>query len=819
MRCFIFGFVLGCYWGHQQAALYSVWAYLCTASMLGLLLYCRLQLLAIIQSAFIQCIVYFFAGVLLGLIWTNAYAAYVLKDALPHADEKKDITVIGVVDDLPAEDANRTQFTLQVESAHDQQKAIYPFPKRIQLAWYQKHRFAKKVNKHPPVLPGQRWQLTVRLKRPHGLVNPYKKDTEIHYIEKHIQASGYVVTDTFQLLTLFVFSVGHYIHHLRFLLKEKLHRQLSNSTYAGMMTALIIGDQSGITQDTWAIFRQTGISHLVAISGMHVMLVAGFLSKVIEWLWRKSFYTSLALPLILPAPKVRMISAVVIAAVYVVMAGLGIPAQRAFLMLFITAWGVLSGRAIPASILLSLALFVVLLFDPWALYSAGCWLSFMAVAILFYTRHANTSVKAKTRQLSDVNLIKKVKHYLMMWLCRVRQLCATQYVLLLGLFPVSIVVFGQYSMVSPVTNALAIPVVTLGVVPLLLLGCLLPDSLASVVWYGGHAILVWLMDCMIQCASWSWSMFYFVVPDHVTTAVALLGMVILFLPHGYPYRYMGWLGFFPFVFYPTLSPAQGDVWLTALDVGQGMALLIETAEHRLLYDTGGKLGDDSDAGKAVILPYLMARGINTLDTLLISHQDTDHSGGAKSILKEISVNHLLSSLPIKHDIHPLVPVSERCEAGQRWVWDSVQFEIFHPVPDDYAQHKIKPNALSCVLSVRAHGRQILLTGDIGKKQEKSIMQRFSPQHLRAWGLIAPHHGSNTSSSEQFLRAVNPAWTLFQMGYLNQFRHPHHLVLKRYQDLHIMLFRSDEHGAIQVKISADKADVNGVKKQSPHYWYQ
>lgn len=820
MRCFILGFVLGCYWVHQQATLYTVWAYLAAACALLLMICLNRKIQSVMHdAAFVQGALYVLMGILLALLWVNAYASYLLKDTLPRTCEKKEITVVGVVDDLPAISPNRTQLVLSVESAQYQGKSIPSFPKRIQLSWYRQHRFSKVIHHHAAVLPGQRWQFTVRLKRPHGLVNPYKRDSEITYLEKHIQATGYVIGDRNQLLTPFVFSVKRYIHHLRFLLRDRLHQQLSVLPYSGIMVALLTGDQSEIQPDTWEIFRQTGISHLVAISGMHVMLVAGFLSKIFAWLWRKSFYTSLALPLILPESKVRMIAAVVIAAGYVLMAGLGIPAQRAFLMLFITAWGMLSARSVSASLLLSIALFVVLLFDPWALYSAGCWLSFMAVSILFYSTYAarcHNSLGLREERPKNAG---RIKRCLVKGWQQCRQFCATQYVLLLGLFPVSVVVFGQYSIVSPITNALAIPVVTLTVVPLLLLGCVLPDGLAHYVWYTGHTILHWLMDCMVQCASWSWSMSYFAVPNRITTGFAMLGIAILLLPKDYPYRHIGWFGFLPFLFYPAQHPVPGDVWLTALDVGQGMAILVETAEHRLLYDTGGKLGDESDLGKTVILPYLMARGINKLDTLLISHQDTDHSGGARSILKEIPVQLLLSSLPEGHHIHALTSVSRRCEAGQRWVWDGVQFEVLHPLAVDYQNPRHKPNAMSCVLSVKAHNKQILLAGDIGKKQEKALIKRLPASQLKSWGLIAPHHGSNTSSSEPFLRIVDPQWSIFQMGYLNQFHHPHPLVFKRYQALKIIPFRSDEQGAVHISISEKRATIEGQKTKYPHYWYQ
>lgn len=815
MRIFILGFVLGCYFTHQQAALFSWYCYFFAISLIGGLVFLR-RFCCHAQHDYLQLIIHVVIGVLIGMVWTNCYAHYVLQHPLPVALEQKRITVSGTISGLPNADQQRTQFVLHVETASIEGKALSDFPDNIQLSWYSQHRFSHQVLSHQAVLPGQRWLLTVKLKRPHGLVNPFKKPSEIHWLENHIQATGYVVPEKgYQLLSDFVYSVGHVVHRFRYLIKERIHRLLADKPYWGIIVALIIGDQSAIAQGTWQIFRQTGISHLVAISGLHITLVAGFLSKLVELGWRYGFGTKLALSLLMPAQKVRCIAALVIAGIYVVVAGLGIPAQRAFFMLLVMTWATLSARSVPVSYVLSIALLIVMMIDPWSLYSAGCWLSFMAVVFLFYSRYITLDTINHKETEEQIHWLRYVR---LLWQ-RLYRFCTTQYVLLLGLLPISVVVFGQYSLISPIANAVAVPIVTLSVVPLLLMGCLLPDVLASWLLYLSHCCLSWLMSLMTMLASCSWSMLYFVIPHPFFTFMAIAGTVILFLPQGYPYRSVGWLGVLPFLFYPTQQPEEGDAWLTALDVGQGMAVLIETAHHRLLYDTGGKLGEESDIGQSVILPYLRARGVNHLDTLLISHQDTDHSGGAKSILSAIPVDVLLSSLPTHHSIIPFAKHSIRCVAGQHWEWDGVQFEVLHPTSVDYEIPMVKPNAISCVLSVVAHHRQILLTGDIGIKQEKAIVRRYSEEHLHSWGIIAPHHGSKTSSSLVFLQTVQPAWAIFQMGYLNQFHHPHPKVMERYQALHIAPYRSDTSGAIEIKLMHDKATITALKQQSPHYWYQ
>jgi competence protein ComEC len=260
-----------------------------------------------------------------------------------------------------------------------------------------------------------------------------------------------------------------------------------------------------------------------------------------------------------------------------------------------------------------------------------------------------------------------------------------------------------------------------------------------------------------------------------------------------------------------LRPPAGQFELLAADVGQGNALIVRTAGHTLVYDAGPRFSRESDAGHRVLVPLLRAFG-ERVDTLVLSHRDSDHIGGAAAVLAMQPQAALLSSIEAGHELQALRP-STRCAAGQRWLWDGVSFEVLHPAPADY-QLPHKSNAMSCVLRISNGSNSALLAGDIELAQEQRLVAAGAT--LKADVLLVPHHGSKTSSSADFLDAVQPALALVQAGYRNRFGHPAPAVLARYRERGIVLLASPACGAA-AWASQRPAELGCQRQAAPRYW--
>ncbi len=642
------------------------------------------------------------AGLLAGFFWAALSAHLALRHELDPASEGRDITVIGTIDSLPYQFEQGARFNFKVEHS----VGDFAAPPRVALAWY---------GDAVDVQPGQRWQLAVRLQRPHGNANPFGFDYEAWLLEQGLRATGYVRTEgrRNRKIDEFVLTASNLVERSRALLRTRIADALPGKEYKGVIVALVIGDQRGIDQSDWALFNRTGIGHLVSISGLHITMVAGLFALIAASLWRRSFFTHTQLPLLLPAQKVAALVGVVVALAYVLLAGFGIPAQRTLYMIAVVACALWSGRITGVSHVLCAALGVVVLLDPWAMLWPGFWLSFGAVAVILFATAG--------RQLAPV------------WLA-----LRTQYVVTIGLVPLSLVLFGQVSLVGPVANALAIPLISFVVTPLSLIGSMLPQPLTGWVLGAAH----WCVDMLAVFLGWignaSLSVWGAPVPPAWAFVFAMAGTLWALAPRGWPRRWIGLLAWAPLLAAKPSYPQPGHLMVTTFDVGQGTALLIETSAHRLLYDTGPAYTPESNGGNRVIAPYLRARGIGSLDAMVISHADADHAGGALAMLAAVGVDWTLSSLPLDHAIIAASRRHTRCQAGQAWRWDGVQFEVLHPAPDDYADAALKPNALSCVLKVSIGGRAILMAGDIEAAQEAALIGRAG-SGLAADVLLAPHH--------------------------------------------------------------------------------
>jgi len=778
MRSLILGFVAGAAFLQTRAALPAGWHIgACLLAAVALLLAVRGPLRATL------------AGALAGFAWAAFIAQLALAPELAKADEGRDIDVVGTVAKLPHDFGQGVRFQFRVENVLTDAAQV---PPTLALSWY------RAEGDRLQLRPGERWRLTLRLQRPHGNANPHGFDYEAWLLGQGIRATGYVrAASSNRRLDDFVVTPGHLVERSRDVLRTRIQQALGDEPYAGVIVALVVGDQRGIEQPDWDVFNRTGVSHLVAISGLHITMVAGLAALALSWLWRRSFFTGAQLPLLLPAQKVAALGGALAALLYVLLAGFGVPAQRTLYMLAVVAAALWLGRLTSVSHILCLALGLVVLIDPWAVLWPGFWLSFGAVGVILYAGLGRSSTASG-------------------WRATLALAARTQYAVTLGLVPLTLLLFSQVSLVGPLANAVAIPVVSFVVTPLALVGSLLPAPLAAPVLWCAHLALEWLALALGWLAALPLAVWSAPAPPPPLFALALLGTAWMLAPRGWPQRWTGAAAWLPLFLLQPASPAPGRFTVTAFDVGQGMALLVETARHRLLYDAGPQYAPGQDAGSRVILPYLRARGIRRLDTLVVSHSDLDHVGGALTLLDALAIDNVKSSLGPGHRVVAAATAHRQCVAGQRWEWDGVVFEMLQPTAASYEDSGLKANARSCTLRISAQGRAILLAADIEAAQEAALVAS-APDLLRADVLLAPHHGSGTSSTPAFLAAVKPSIGVFQVGHRNRYRHPKREVYERYGELAIERLRTDASGAITFEFGTGIA-TGEYRRDHSRYWY-
>jgi competence protein ComEC len=723
------------------------------------------------------------AAFVVGFCWALAMAQVKLADRLAPELEGRDIEVVGIVASLPAIGERSLRFEFEPESVLEPADAR--LPEKILLSWYRSPNYEDQPAVAPePVHPGERWRFTVRLRRPHGNLNPHGFDYEAWLLERGVGATGYVRSSrkAFPEKLGERNSFSDRIEQIRESVRDRFKRVLGETPASGILAALAVGDQRSITAEEWRLFNRTGVTHLMSISGLHVTMISGLFAWLAGWLWRRSPF----LVLRLPARKAAAVAAIAGALGYALIAGFAVPAQRTFWMVSVVAFALWSGRIASPARTLALALAVVLGFDPWAVLAAGFWLSFGAVALIFFVSNEKDSLEKQ-------------------WL-------RVQWAITIGLAPAALFLFAQVSIVGPLANAVAIPAVSAVVTPLALAAAVLP-------WDGPLELAAWLMQWLLQFLEWCASLPAAIWQQHApplwSVLLALAGVLWLLAPRGAPWRATGLALMLPAVALPPPAPAPGEAWITTLDVGQGLAVLVRTANRALLYDAGPAFGTEADSGERIIAPYLRAEGIERLDAMIITHNDTDHSGGAASVVDNFEVDAVLSSLPAGHPLLGSVPGARRCAAGQGWNWDGVRFELLHPASAE-ARAK-KSNDLSCVLKVSAGGRSMLLTGDIELPAEADLLERV-PGSLPSDVLLVPHHGSRTSSSAAFLAAVSPSVAVVPVGYRNRFGHPKAEVLGRYSDMNIRIFRTDRDGAVTVSLSKEGFGIKGERRQRRRYWH-
>ena len=776
MRMFVIFFALGVASLQQQADLpetYCLWLGLA----LGLL---AMGWRRLTQSPRIIYLALSLSGLALGFVWAAAMAHTRMADALPLANEGIEISMTGVVASLPQTMERGLRFEFDVEAS------TVPVPSHISLTW----------NRNPHVelaspRAGERWRCTVRLKRPHGNVNANGMDFEAWLLERDIRATGSVrLSDphTLERLDELVWRPGYLVERVRQNIRDRFLAALPDAPYGGILVALAIGDQQAIAPDLWQVFSRTGITHLMSISGSHITMLAALAYFLSAWLWRRSS----VLPLYVPVQHAAAIGGLAAAFAYCLLAGFAVPAQRTLYMLAVVALANLARREMAPSRVLALALLVVLLYDPWAVLAAGFWLSFGAVALLLLVGSG-----ARERM-----------HWFKEW-------GRAQWAVTLGMLPALLALFQQFSLVSPLANAIAIPLVGIVITPLAVAATIPVLSMLLPLANWLTELLMWVMQFLAHLPIATWQQ---AAPPMVLVIAALLGGAWALLPYGFPARWLGILAFIPLLSFSPQRPDTNAVSVTVLDVGQGLAVHVQTARHDLLFDAGPAFSADADSGNRIIVPYLRSIGVRHLDMLIISHADRDHSGGAESVLAMVPVAQIKSSLPFEHPLSAQPIKQTDCVAGEAWEWDSVRFEVLHPDVALIAERvNHVTNDLACVLKISAAGKHLLITSDIEAVGELALVARRD-KSLVADVLVVPHHGSRTSSTPEFIAAVGAREAIFPVGYRNSFGHPRADVVARYFATGANLHRTDKDGAVQVSLSNDSVKLVHQRDIARRYWH-
>ena len=703
-----------------------------------------------------------------------------LADALPTALEGQDLRVTGVIASLPQRSAAGLRFRFEVEAAQWRGQPVR-LPGLLSIGWYQgMHEDAALSQPQSELRAGQRWRFTLRLRQPHGTLNPHGYDYELLLFEQGVRATG-TVRDV-PPPELLERAAGHPIERLRQRVRDAIEASVPDRRAAGVLAALAVGDQGAIERDDWDLYRNTGIAHLVSISGLHITMFAWLAGLVVAALWRRSARATLWLP----APLAARWGGLACAAAYALFSGWGVPSQRTIWMLGVVTLTQTLGLRWPWPLVLLLAAGVVTAIDPWALLQAGFWLSFVAVGLLMASSTSNAQAPATPAGAAvvgapgDARANARVDAPPRAWRGWPRRLWAavradlrTQVIATVGLTPLTLVFFQQVSIVGFAANLIAIPLITLVITPLALLGVAVVP-----LWAAGAWVVRLLDGALGWLAALPGAVWLVPVAPAWAQLAGLVGAVLLVLPLPWRARALALPLLVPLLLPPRDLPVPGGFDLLALDVGQGTAVLVRTRSHLLVFDAGPQYSRDSDAGQRVLLPLLRARGEARIDTLVLSHRDLDHVGGAGALLKALPVDAVLSSLEPGHPLLAAARRSTRCSAGQSWAWDGVRFDVLRPNEADYGR-ALKSNAMSCVLRIEGGGRSALLTGDIEREQEAALLGGAA-RSVRSDVLIAPHHGSRTSSSGAFLDAVQPRTAVFQAGYRNRFHHPAPDVLERYR---------------------------------------
>jgi competence protein ComEC len=710
---------------------------------------------------------------LIGFCWALFRAGLELEHSLDLNIENNDVIIRGVISSVPEIYDDHIRFLIDTKEITSLKGKSFHSPGIIRLSWYR--------NKNT-IEPGEIWQLRVKLKRPYGFMNPGGFDYEAWMFRQGIKATGYVKFDTHNQKT--DMTHAYFIQKLRYKLAHQL-KQSMDKPLLGLVLALSLGDRNQLEAEQWKVFTKTGTNHLIAISGLHLGLIAGFIYFLASFIWSQFYFLTQRIP----APLFASLMAFAGAFLYALLSGFALPAQRALIMIAVFLMALFSARQILIIYVICIAVILVLVWDPFAIIAADFYLSFMAVIFILY--------------ISRFRINKY--HNLTRWI-------RLQCLLNIALCPILIFWFKQVPLYSVLANVIAIPVIGFLVVPLTLIALILLFPLPEIAQF-----LYRLID-KINEQHWAYLEFLSqqnnaVVPvaaaNLFSLILAIVGVSILLMPKGLPVRWLGILYIMPLLFPLNQKLKQDEFDFVLLDAGQGLATVIQTREHTLIYDTGARFSERFNIGDAVLKPYLRYRGNKQISILLISHGDNDHTGGAATIIENFKTSKILSSVPEKF----IGQKTESCHMSLKWNWDGVDFEILHPQKETL----FTGNNASCVLKVSSKLGSVLLTGDIEKKAEKSLIERYSNK-LDVDILLVPHHGSRTSSTKEFISAVSPEYAFISAGYRNRFGLPKQDIITRYEVLGVKTFVSYKTGALSAKFRDNGLQIDEFRTKNRRFWH-
>ena len=710
---------------------------------------------------------------ILAYCWAYIFAIGMLFPQLSESLQNKDISISGRVVELNIQNKQYSQFIYEVQMIMSFENFKINIPHRIKLSWY-----------YPPELIhiGQSCHFTVRLKKHWRFANPGSFDSEKSMFLRGTGGRGYVKNG--QCLTSDTSKVDS--NSLRDGWLEKFSEYASKFESYRLMSALSFGYRENIDNHDWQVLRNTGTSHLLAISGLHISAISAFvylitirLARCSAWICEK--WT---------AQKTAAIFALIAAIFYAYLAGFSLPTQRALIMVMVGLWAILLNKPIVNYSVLSVALLLVLISNPMATLTAGFWMSFLAVFFIF--------------------VFLKCAHFKN----KLMKIIFLQFYLGAALFPISLLFFAQASVIAPLVNIIAIPVVSFFILPVLLMSVvlslldvniamnmlLLVDQMFEWLWWGLEA------TAKVEFASYEY------YPTLFAVIACCMGLVILVHPIGLPAKYLAFILLSSLFFIQPSKIDSQQLQMTVLDVGQGLSVVIETANYSLVYDAGPRFRSGFGTGHAVVLPFLHYRGIHQVDLAVVSHNDNDHAGGMHALLDHNKARAVL----VSNEAHLYESKNiQLCRAGDHWIWDGVLFEILHP-PENWHS---SDNDRSCVIKISHPAGSILLTGDIETTAENWLVEQYG-DNLGSDLLLVPHHGSTSSSSYRFVGRVHPQTSVFSAGYMNRYGFPHATIMQRYQELGAQLVDITREGAVTFLFDAEKGIITqpGYRKKTKRYWH-
>ncbi|GAA5074902.1 DNA internalization-related competence protein ComEC/Rec2 [Lysobacter panacisoli] len=704
---------------------------------------------------------------LVGMGLAGLHAAYALSRQLPSFPLRKDAVITGRIVSLPQHEPRRTAFLFRVD---DDARDARLRGRELRLAWYDEEGAIRRT-----LRAGERWRFDVRLRAPRGLRNPGGSDAEQYAMAQRIAATGYVRNPASARRLAAATGIDAWRD-------EQSGRIAAGAERPSVrfVQALALGDVRALDDEDWTTLRANGLTHLIAISGFHVGLVAGCFA----WLTRALWWLFPSFARRMPAPVAAAIAGAVGAAIYTAVAGFALLTVRTALMIAIVAAVRASRHSLRIADGLALAVFAVLLVDPLSVLGAGFWLSFAGVAWLLWCLPDGRGQP-------------------------VRQFLSAQGVAMLGLLPLSALLFGQASLAGPLANLAAVPWWSLVVVPLSLLGLALETA--------RDGAGVWAWQAAAWCFDVSWPLFqrlassplslwWLPEPRWFALPLALVGAFWLLLPRGVPGKACAALLWLPLLWPDRHLPRTGEAELLVVDVGQGLSVVVRTARHALLFDMGPAVPEGFDAGERAVVPALHALGVGRLDRAVVSHTDNDHVGGLEAVRAAFPLATVLAP-----DGAPLL-ASTPCRAGEDWTWDGVRLRFLHP-PADFPYLS---NESSCVLRVEAAGRAVLLTGDIGEVVERRLL-RHRPEDVRADVVLVAHHGSGGSSDPGFVAATGARAALVSAGHGNRFGHPRPEVVHRWAASGAQVHDTAREGALRVRLGRDGVTVEARRQAQPRLW--